>query len=99
MSDAHGFGSGGVSAVLTVGPSQGRICNTTSPGKSPRNYDMIAFCDFIRCRLYLSIEYRLTTVQVCQAVISTFIDVELSMFQALSQYPTTRKGCNQSLSM
>lgn len=69
MSDAHGFGSGGVSAVLTVGPSQGRICNTTSPGKSPRNYDMIASCDFARCRLYLSIEYPLTTVQVCRALI------------------------------
>lgn len=99
MSDAYGFGSGGVSAVLTVGPSQGRTCNTTRAGKSPRHYDMIAFCDLARCRLYLSIEYPLTTVQVCQVLISTFLHVELSICQALSLYPTIRKGCNQSLSM
>lgn len=33
MSDAQGFGTGGVSGVLTVGASQGPKCGTTSPSK------------------------------------------------------------------
>ncbi|KDQ63462.1 hypothetical protein JAAARDRAFT_189038 [Jaapia argillacea MUCL 33604] len=32
MSDATGFGSGGVTKVLTAGPSQGANCATTDPG-------------------------------------------------------------------
>ncbi|KAF8632585.1 hypothetical protein AX15_001792 [Amanita polypyramis BW_CC] len=32
MSDAGGFGTGGTSDVLTVGPSQGGKCDTKSPG-------------------------------------------------------------------
>jgi hypothetical protein len=100
MSDAQGFGSGGVSALLTVGPSQGEICNTTSPSRLPHNYDVIASPDFqARYRLYVSIEYPFTTVQVCQAPIFTFLDVELSMFQGLSLCLTIRKGCNRSFSM
>ena len=33
MSDAQGFGSGGVSEVKKVGPSQGGSCNTKGPSK------------------------------------------------------------------
>ncbi|TFK77164.1 hypothetical protein BDN72DRAFT_953637 [Pluteus cervinus] len=32
MSDSTGFGTGGTTDVLTVGPSQGGKCNTTDPG-------------------------------------------------------------------
>jgi hypothetical protein len=33
MSDATGFGAGGTTDVMSVGASQGGICNTTDPGK------------------------------------------------------------------
>lgn len=39
MSDATGITSGGVSALMTVGPSvTGTTCNTTDPGEFPLLY-------------------------------------------------------------
>jgi len=83
MSDAQGFGTGGVSDVLTVGASQGQKCGTASPSKCRI---MIKTWSHLLILLEPSFTYQFdSTLQQCRFVKpqSSFFGVKFSVLLAL----------------
>ncbi|KAK0478225.1 hypothetical protein IW261DRAFT_212181 [Armillaria novae-zelandiae] len=65
MSDASGFGAGGVTDVLTVGSSLGGSCNITDPGKRVCHTCVVRHCNVIPKGVAFSFELN-SALQQCR---------------------------------